>query len=252
MRMGGASPSPSPLPRGLAGRLRFPADATRHPGRHEVVDALLEMEDGSTASVVVKKAALDARQRRAGRTRAERALATAARLREASVDTPEPLGCETVGDESWFVTRRVEGATQVRAWFWHRADPVRIPPPPGAPSFEEVARGVGTLARRIHDAGVFFRDFTDGNVLVTVEGGRGRFWLVDLDRAVLRERVGPLARLRDLSRPGLNGRDDRNLLLEGYFAPSPVPAWARIGVSLLRSRIRAWDELKRLARPWRR
>ena len=30
---------------------------------------------------------------------------------------------------------------------------------------------LGKLARRMHDAGVFFRDFTDGNVLVTGEAG---------------------------------------------------------------------------------
>lgn len=236
----------------LAARLTFPEGGRRHPGRHEVVEGLLALVDGTSVPVVVKKAALDARQRREGRTRAERAFATAARLRSAGIDTPEPLGCETVGGESWYVARRIEGATQVRAWFWHRADPAKIPAPPAVPSFEEVARGVGAVARRIHDAGVFFRDFTDGNVLVTVEGGSPRFWLVDLDRAVLRERVGILARLRDLARPGLNRPEDRKLLLEGYFGADGVPPFSRAGLTLLRSRIRAWDELKRLARPWRR
>ncbi len=235
----------------LADRLEFPEGAPRHPGRHEVVDALFRADDGSLVPVVVKKARIDARQRRLGATRAERALATARRLLAAGVDTPEPLACGSVGDESWYVARRIEGAVQVRAWFWPRSEPGKVPPPPPEPSFDEVARRVGRLARSVHDAGVFFRDFTDGNILVTGEAGRVRLWIVDLDRAVERGRVGAFERMRDLARPGLNTTADRGLLLEGYFGGTP-PAWARLGVTLLRLRIRGWDELKRYLRPWRR
>ena len=236
----------------LADRLEFPQGSAVYPGRHEVVDALFHAADGTLVPVVVKKARIDARQRRLGRTRAERALSTARRLLAAGVDTPEPLESGTVGDESWYVARKLEGALQVRAWFGHRSAPRKFPAPPPEPSFEEVARRVGRLARSVHDAGIHFRDFTDGNVLVTGWPAEVRLWIVDLDRAVEKRRVGFLDRLRDLARPGLNTVADRDLLLEGYFGPSPSPAWAWLAVTLLRLRIRFWDDVKLRARPWRR
>ena len=114
-------------------------------------------------------------------------------------------------------------------------------------------RSLGRVARALHDRGVFFRDFTDGNVLVTTEGGEPRLWLVDLERArILRKPLGSWRRLRDLSRPGLNTEADRNLLLESYFHPDMPPAAARRVVSFLRLRIRLWDDLKQLLRPWRK
>lgn len=235
----------------LTHRLEFPPGGARYPGRHEVLDAVLRDSHGNRIAVVVKKASLDWRQRLTGRTRADRAMATARHLMAAGIDTPEPLAAETVGEESWFVARRLEGATQVRAWFRHRADPIRAPAPPGALSFEDVVRGVGALARKVHDAGVFFRDFTDGNILVTLDGGSPRFWLVDLDRAVLRRRVGVLARLRDLARPGLNDYGGQARLLGAYFGPEGRPPLAGAGVALLRARIRVWDRLKQVLRPWR-
>ena len=112
---------------------------------------------------------------------------------------------------------------------------------------------LGELGRRMHDAGVFFRDFTDGNVLVTDEAGSLRLWLVDLNRArVGAAPVPPLSRYRDLARPGLNRREDINLFLSSYFQQNPPPVRAVRAVRLLRRRIVLWDGFKAFARPWRR
>jgi hypothetical protein len=230
----------------LADRLTFPADGVRHPGRHEVVEATFARGDERIAAVV-KKVRLDR-----GRDRAARSWEVAQALASRGIDTPEPLAAGRVGGEGWYVARRLEGAEQIRRWFLHRDDAAR--PAPSLPyAFDEVVAALGRLARRLHDSGVFFRDFTDGNVLVTRGEGGPRLWLVDLDRArVGSAPVGSLRRYRDLARPGLNRPEDLNLLLRRYFEPRPVPASAARAVAALRRRIVLWDAFKARARPWRK
>lgn len=234
----------------LRDSLEFPEAPARHPGRHEVVDAVLA-RDGQRIPVVVKKVPLDLRQRLTT-PKAMRSLTTARALIARGLATPEPLAAEVVGNESWYVARRLENASQIRVWFLHRDDPSR-PRPPLPFSFEEVVDALGKMARRMHDEGVFFRDFTDGNILVTNEGGQLRLWLVDLNRAKVTD--GPVSRLRryrDLARPGLNRWEDIKLFILCYFRPKPTPREALFVVRALRGRIVIWDDFKAIARPWKR
>ena len=221
-----------------------------YPGRHQVADAVL-FRGGEAIPVVVKKIRVDWRQRLARKTKAERSFETALALLARGIRTPEPLLVREIGNESWFVVRRLEKSEQIRIWFLHRDDPGN--PAPGLPfAFEEVVAALGRLARALHDGGVFYRDFSDGNVLVSSDPGGPSLWLVDLDRAqVGAHPIGWWRRLRDLSRPGLNSPRDRKLLLEDYFAPGPVPWGAQGAVSFLRARLRVWNALKRILRPWR-
>ena len=226
--------------------LTFPEDEVRHPGRHEVVEAVYARGE-ERIPVVVKKVRLAA-----GRDRAARSYEVARALLSRGIDTPEPLGVDRVGKEGWYVARKLEGADQIRSWFLRRDGAAgRAPSHPYA--FEEIVAALARLARRLHDSGVFFRDFTDGNVLVT-EGETGpRLWLVDLDRA--RIQPGPLParlRYRDLARPGLNRREDLNLLLAKYFEPDRIPSSAAFLVPLLRRRTVLWDAFKAFVRPWRK
>lgn len=235
---------------GEAGRLEPVPEAKSYPARHDVRDAAL-VRDGERIPVVVKRMRRDLLQRD-GNTRAERAQRIARHLQEHGIDTPEPLGVEVHPHESVFVTRKLEGSVQIRSFFLRRDDPAREAPSVAA-TFEEVLVALARFARRMHDSGVFFRDFTDGNVLVTAEDGGPRLWIVDLDRARIRK--PPLAtftRLRDLARPGLTRPGDRRRLLEAYWAPEPVPAGVPLVHSTLRARIVAWNRLKRALRPWRR
>ncbi len=230
----------------LADSLTFPAKGVRHPGRHEVVEA--EFARGAERiPAVVKKVRVEG-----GRDRAERSWAVAQQLVTRGIDTPEPLAAGRVGDEGWYVARRLEGAAQIRRWFLRRDD-AALPTPPLPYAFEEIVGALGRLARRLHDSGVFFRDFTDGNVLVTRGETGPRLWLVDLDRArVGSAPVGAFRRFRDLARPGLNRPEDVKLLLTSYFAPVPVPSAAAAAVGALRRRIVLWDDFKAWARPWRK
>jgi hypothetical protein len=230
----------------LENLLSFPKGALRYPGRHEVVEAVYTA-DGAATPVVVKKVRLSG-----GRDRAAESLAVARALLARGVDTPEPLAAGRVGAEGWFVARRLEGAEQIRKWFLAR-DGAAGSGPALPYSFEEVASALARLARRLHESGVFFRDFTDGNVLVTRGDAGPRLWLVDLDRARVGETPVPaFRRWRDLARPGLNRRADLKFFLSKYFEPDPVPAAAAVAVPLLRRRIVLWDDLKAAARPWRK
>ncbi len=235
---------------GVLAQLEPISGAEGYPARHDVRDAWL-VRGGERIPVVVKRIGRDFRQPD-GNTRAERADRIARHLLACGIDTPEPLGLEVTPEESVFVVRKLEGAVQIRSFFLRRDDPGRQPPPVKA-TFEEVLTALGRLAKRLHDAGVFFRDFTDGNILVT-EGEAGpRLWLVDLDRARIRK--GPLRtfnRLRDLARPGLKRAEDRRFLLSAYYAPGPVPPVVPFVHAALKRRIVAWDRLKKVLRPWRR
>ena len=240
-----------PLPRlETTARLEVIPGAAGYPARHDVRDALLVRGD-ERIPVVVKRIRRDFRQPE-GNTRAERAVRIARHLLAHGLDTPEPLGLEVTAQESVLVVRKLERAVQIRSFFLRRDEPGREAPAVRA-TFEEVVTALGRFARRLHDAGVFFRDFTDGNILVT-EGETGpRLWLVDLDRARIRK--GPLMtlnRLRDLARPGLRRPEDRRLLLEAYYAPGPVPPAVPLVHAALKRRIVLWDGLKRVLRPWRR
>lgn len=235
---------------GSAATLEEVPGAERYAARHDVRDAFL-VRGSERIPVVVKKVRRDFRQPD-GRTRAERSERIARHLLAHGIDTPEPLAVSVTPEESVLVVRKVEGAEQVRAFFLRRDDPAREAPSVPA-TFEEVVAAVGRLARRLHDAGVFFRDFSDGNVLVTGGSPAPRLWLVDLDRARVRKGpLGRLNRLRDLSRPGLNRAEDRLRLLEAYCAPGPVPPFMPVFLSILRKRIVGWNWFKRVARPWRR
>ena len=231
---------------GLEDLLAFEAGAARHPGRHEVVEATYRRGE-ERIPAVVKKVRVSG-----GRDRAAESLEVARALLARGVDTPEPLAAGRVGREGWFVARKLESAEQIRRWFLRR-DGAEGPAPSLPYSFEEVVGALARLARKLHDHGVFFRDFTDGNVLVTRGGSGPRLWLVDLDRArVSAEPVPAFQRWRDLARPGLNRPDDLNSFLRKYFEPDPVPGAAAVCVPLLRRRIVLWDDFKAWARPWRK
>ncbi len=221
-----------------------------YPARHDVRDGHLVV-GGERVPVVVKRIPRDFRQPD-GRTRAERSLRIARHLLAHGLDTPEPLGIEVTPEESVLVVRKVEGAVEVRAFFLRRNDP-SLGALPLRSSFEEVLTALALFARRMHDSGVFFRDFSDGNILVTDGESGPRLWIVDLDRArIRRPPLATFTRLRDLSRPGLTRAEDRRRLLEAYWAPGPVPATAAAVHAALRIRLLAWNRLKSVLRPWRR
>jgi len=217
--------------------LSDPANAleTIHWGRNYLYSAVIETAEGPAGVVVKQFRHQTARQRLDRRLRgskAERSWRIALAMSEAGVPTPEPVMWteprQTDG-ASLFVTRQVPESIEAR--YILRA----LKAGTLASEFPWLDRdafvvALGRLARQMHDAGFWHRDFSIGNVLIEREvtgrdkaedeGETGaldpRLWVIDLNRARAR-RVSVSERLRDLSRLGFADRRDERRMLASYW-----------------------------------
>ncbi len=213
-----------------------PASAvtTIHWGRNYIYQASMETPRGSQ-QVVVKQfrnhGRLRALDRRLRGSKATRSWTIAKALIEAGLPTPEPLvlaeSTERQGN-SHFVAALVHPAFEVRQFFR------RLNQQPDAGDFPDVEpleflRRLGSLARSLHDAGIWYRDLSLGNVLAhpTVQGALD-LYLVDFNRAKVKSRLGLWRRSRDICRFPILERRHREAYLEGYWGQTPKwwnPKW---------------------------
>jgi tRNA A-37 threonylcarbamoyl transferase component Bud32 len=192
-------------------RLTDPGSAlkTLHWGRNYLYVTRMETVQGAV-DVVVKQFRNQGAKARLNRrlkgSKAERSWKVARSLVEAGLLTPAPvMRIESVEPEgaSFYICRQLEGATEAR-YILREATAGNADP--------GFLQDLGRLARRLHDAGIWFRDFTSGNVLVHPDG----LYLVDLNRA----RVGKVPtlseRMRDLSRMPVLRPEHQEIFLSGY------------------------------------
>jgi hypothetical protein len=215
-------------------RLIDPAAAveTVHWGRNYLYRARLASAAGPL-EVVVKQfryaSAASRLRRRLSGDRAEKSWRAARALAAAGIETPEPLFylAATGTGPSYFVTRHLAGRTELRYLLRARNAGSEAESFPGS-DFEGLLAAVARLARRLHDAGFWFRDFSGGNLLIDLAAGEGEppIALVDTNRCRRLDRVPIQARLRDLARLALERPGDRAALLAAYFAPAAPPAGA--------------------------
>ncbi len=217
-------------------RVLDPANAGRslHWGRSYLYEtAWRRGRDKGEVAVVVKQFRHDdlrarLRRRRRG-TRARLSFDTARRLRRLGISTPEPVlyaESKTVEGPAWFVCRRVPEALELR--YVLRAlnageATARFP----AIDPAVLLRRVGALAAELHRHGIWFRDLTSGNVLLSEPTTDAELYLVDLNRARFRRRLSVSQRLRDLSRMPVLRPADRAEYLRGY-RPGGLPWLERL------------------------
>ena len=213
----------------LARRLLDPAvaTATLHWGRNYIYRATLTA-DPASRPVAVKQF----RDARGGGRSAAKAAKSFERAREftaAGIATPEALlhAASDDGATAIFVTPALDGYTELRYLLRARnagTDRESFPDFDVAGVLVLVAR----LARRMHDAGFWHRDFSIGNLLLKPSTkGEPELFLLDLNRARKLGVVPIGARMRDLCRLPLDRAEDRDRLLAAYFGES-VPATARL------------------------
>lgn len=106
--------------------------------------------------------------------KAQRAYDNALRLKTLGIDTPRPAGyvVNTAGPllrESYYVCAMLGGYSELRG-IEKRND------------FDALATALAGFMLSLHRKGVFFKDFTQGNVLFKKEGGKYHFALVDINR----------------------------------------------------------------------
>lgn len=216
-------------------------------------DARLERALEQPVEVVVKQFrhhSLKARWRRRRKgSKARRAWQAARSLADLGFSTPQPvLYAESpdLAGPAYYVCRYLQDPLEVRY-------PLRALNGPeaqrdlGPLDGDVLIRALGRLARRLHDRGVWFRDFTSGNVLIesggaeranppgavgqaaAVEALADRMSLVDLGRARFGRDPTLSERMRDLSRMPLHRSELRRTFLDAYWQPAPPAPKRRLG-----------------------
>ncbi len=221
---------PEPLA-GEVARLVDPAAGveTIHWGRNYLYAAELRTVAGPVAVVVKQFSNQGWRrvlERRFRGSKAARSWRAALALVGAGIPTAQPIllaESDRRDGPSLFVTRRLDGVFEVRHFFRR----IRGSPDAGRfPDVEELGflRQLGGFCRSIHDAGVWYRDLSMGNVLARqrVEGGL-EFYVVDCNRARVGRRLGVVRRIRDICRFPIVERQHGEAFLEGYWGA--VPPW---------------------------
>lgn len=201
-------------------RLTDPASAikTLHWGRNYLYAARLQTVAGPV-DVVVKQfrnQGMKARlRRRLKGSKAERSWRVARAFQDAGLLTPAPvMRIESVEDDgpSFYICRLLEDVLEAR--YLLRAANAGTEreqfPDVDFPRFlEDLAR----TARRMHEAGFWFRDFTSGNVLLRGDA----LYLVDLNRTRTGKVPSLSERMRDLSRMPILRPEHQDRFLAAYW-----------------------------------
>jgi tRNA A-37 threonylcarbamoyl transferase component Bud32 len=184
----------------------------------------------------------------------------AARLAAQGIMTIEPVA---LGEErrrgflfeNFLITREIENMIPLDR-FLERVLP-EFPPKRGTRLRQRIARGVGELTARLHEAGFTHIDYHPGNLLVRLDAGdKPRIAMIDLDALRQAKRVGPKAAIHNLVLLNhyfwtRSSRSDRHRFLTAYVAGRPGAGYdARQLARRIERETRGWAE--RLWRRWAR
>lgn len=243
-------------------RLVDPASAvaTIHWGRNYLYTADMTTGNG-VVPVVVKQFRNQGWRRRLDRrlrgSKAARSWRVAKELLNAGIATPEPVALvesNRSDGPSFFITRELDGATEVRHFFR------RLNGEPDAGEFpvvDDIAflGQLGRHARMLHDRGIVYRDLSMGNVLARGTGPEPELFVVDFNRARVSQRPGVWRRTRDICRQPVLQEAHRAAFLEGYWGEVPPRRsfkWWFYGLSvdayIAKHRAKRWMKRHRLRR----
>jgi tRNA A-37 threonylcarbamoyl transferase component Bud32 len=187
-------------------------------------------------------------------SKARRSWRVAHELVRHGFNTPRPVllvESDAADGPSYFVSERLRGATEVRQFFRRLNDDPAPSEFPVADDADFLAQ-LGRFARRLHDAGVIFRDLSIGNVLARPTAGDDvDLVLLDLNRARIHTRPGLWRRIRDICRFPVIRTDDRRAFLRGYWGVIPSrwdPRWwlyvasvdGHLAKHAFKNRLRSW------------
>jgi tRNA A-37 threonylcarbamoyl transferase component Bud32 len=213
-------------------KLIDPASAlkTLHWGRNYLYISRLETAAGPM-DVVVKqfrhRSAKERLRRRLRGSKAEKSWRVAWALMEAGLLTPEPvmwIESEAESGPAFYVCRYVPDVTEARYLFRAANAGEERERFPGV-DFPAFVEALGRTIRRLHDAGVWHRDMSGGNVLLrfAADGTPSHLYLVDLNRARVGRPPSASERVRDLSRLALFRPEHQELLLKSYWGGPVSP-----------------------------
>jgi len=215
-------------------RLTDPGQAVRtlHWGRNFLYLVHLLLPAGELPAVV-KQFRHDSRRSRLDRrwrgSRAARSLRAALAVQAAGVSTPEPLALvesRAPAGPAFFVCRHEPEGFEARYFFRALAAGRAGEEYPGVRA-EALAEAVAALARRLHEAGIWHRDLSIGNLLIrpgATPETPPALVLLDLDRCRIGVRMTTSRRTRDLCRLPFREPAHQERLLAAY--------WGRTGNDL--------------------
>ncbi len=257
-------PAPTALAAEIA-RLADPASGwkTLHWGRNYLYVARFAGGAAGPFDVVVKQFRRDGRrERRRPASKAARSFDAARALAAAGISTPEPvLVAESTGPcgPCLYVCRYLPATVEARYLFRARNDGTLAAAYPGL-DFAAFVDALGVLVRRLHDAGVWHRDLSGGNVLVPAALAGGAepaptipldpitprdLALIDLNRARLGRVPTVSERSRDLCRLALFVAADRERLLAAYWGEGGATPLRRSLYAIYRRAFLAKNDAKR-------
>ena len=137
------------------------------------------------------------------------------------ISTAEPVMLIQSTDStglSFYVSRRVRRAFEARYFFRAlegRTEAAEFP----RVDVEELLVTLGSTLRRMHDAQIWHRDVSIGNLLVSFEAAEGppQVTILDLNRARVGRRVNVQRRTRDLCRLRIFERHHQETFLRAYW-----------------------------------
>lgn len=176
-------------------------------------------------------------------------------LAAAGIRTPEPLlvaESDDLAGPAIFVSRLVEEVFEAR-YFLRARNAGREAEEFPRVSAPALLAAIARLARDLHAASFFFRDFSVGNLLVRpgeTPAAPPAIWLVDLNRCRRVSHLGLRRRMADLSRLPLARASDRARLLAEYFERRPSAAERAVYESLRRAFLARQRTKSALRRPF--
>lgn len=216
---------PSDLEKTVA-RLADPggANETIHWGRNYLYSLNLETSKGSLEVVVKQfrnqgwKARL---RRRFEGSKATKSWRVARYFAEHGVPTAEPLlliESDEPEGPSLFVSRRISDSFESRYFFRALNAGLEREQFPQV-DVDQLLVALGRTLRKMHDANIWHRDVSVGNLLVSYGNGSGpEIFILDLNRARIGQSLGVHRRTRDLCRLRIFKREHQDTFLEAYWA----------------------------------
>jgi tRNA A-37 threonylcarbamoyl transferase component Bud32 len=236
-------------------RLADPGAAreTIHWGRNYLYSVDLETESGRIEVVVkqFRNQGWRARwRRRLEGSKAEKSWRVARHLWAHGVPTPEPLlliESDAAEGPSLYVTRRVSDGFESRYFFRALNAGVEREEFPQV-DVDELLKSLGSSLRRMHEAEVWHRDVSVGNLLLSyANGGPPEIYVVDLNRARVGQPLGIQRRTRDLCRLRIFHAAHQETFLRAYWQGRQAAFGLKRGLYrlyhrsfLARNRAKAW------------
>jgi len=171
------------------------------------------------------------RRLRGGGGKAERSWRMGQAFHAAGVPTAEPLMLIEPRDHdsaSFFITQYMPGVFESRYLLRAVAEGTEREEFPEV-DLDLFLTELGEILRRMHGAGLFHRDLSIGNVVIRPGESREEppeLYVIDLNRARQRQRLGNRERTRDLCRLELHRPEVKEAFLRAYWGEE-LTAWRR-------------------------